>query len=104
MRAALIRLGLAATMLSAGVLGTTSASAEPMHDPPPPTMGSCPNGWQLWWVPDHEGWFAYTINHFDDKDHNGNGVLCRKVVTGVGVQAEEHDHVWVTKDDAKYRQ
>ena len=104
MRAALIRLGLAATMLSAGVLGATSASAEPMHDPPPPTMGSCPTGWQLWWVPDHEGWFAYTINHFDDKDHNGNGVLCRKVVTGVGVQAEEHDHVWVTKDDAKYRQ
>ncbi len=103
MRTRSVRLGLAAAMLGAVTLGAAPALAEPMHDPPPAERGSCPTGWELWWVPDHLGWFEYTINHYADKDHNGNGVLCRKIVTGAGVQDEHHDHVWVTKDDAKYR-
>ncbi|KAB7740613.1 hypothetical protein GA707_19115 [Nostocoides sp. F2B08] len=103
MRTRSVRLALAAATLGVVTLASASAVAEPMHDPPPAELGSCPTGWELWWVPDHLGWFEYTINHYADKDHNGNGVLCRKVVKGVGVQDEHHDQVWVTKDDAAYR-
>jgi hypothetical protein len=98
-------MAVAAAALGVATLGTAlPAAGEPMHDPPDPeAYGSCPTNWELWWVPDHLGWFEYTLNAYDGKDVNGDGVLCRKVVAGVGVQVPEHDHVWVAKDNKPVR-
>lgn len=99
-----LRLAVATATLGlvAGAMAAPAAAA-PKHPPPPVDMGSCPTGWELWWVPEHTGWFEYTLNSYEGKDKNGNGVLCRKVVTGKGVQDPHHDVVWVAKDDAKPR-
>ena len=92
----------AVSLVAAGL--APSAAAEPKHEPPSPELGSCPTGWELWYVPDpgHTGWFEYVLND-RPSDRNGNGLLCRKVVTGKGVQHPDHDTVWVAKDDAKPR-
>lgn len=101
MRARSVPMALAAAALGVATLGTAlPAAGTPMHPAPDPDVyGTCPTGWQLWWLPDHLGWFEYTLNTYDGKDVNADGVLCRKVVVGVGVQVPEHDEVWVAKDN-----
>lgn len=105
MRTPSVRMATLVAALGMTTLGVAlPATATPMHPAPDPGVyGSCPAGWQLWWVPDHLGWFEYTLNHYDGKDVNGDGVLCRKVVVGEGVQVPGHDEVWVGKDNKPVR-